>query len=61
MEQALTQLAVKIQFGDSTSCDKMMWTIILPEEADIMIANIYDLDNLRISLDYITKSFTKLS
>ena len=32
MEQALTQLAVKILFGDSTSFDEMRWTIILPEK-----------------------------
>ena len=32
MEQALAQLAVKIQLGDSTSFDEMGWTIILPEK-----------------------------
>ena len=31
MEQALTHLAVKILFGDSTGFDEMRWTIILPE------------------------------
>ena len=32
MEQALTQLAVKILFDDSTGFDEMRWTIILPEK-----------------------------
>ena len=32
MEEALTQLAVKIQFDDSTVFDEMRWTIILPEK-----------------------------
>ena len=32
MEQALTQLAVKILYGDSSGFDKMRWTIILPEK-----------------------------
>ena len=30
MEQALTQLSVKILFDDSTGFDEMRWTIILP-------------------------------
>ena len=32
VEQALTQLAVKILFGSSTGFDEMMWTIILHEK-----------------------------
>ena len=32
MEQALTQPAVKIMFGDSTGFDEMRWTIIFPEK-----------------------------
>ena len=32
MDQALTQLAVKILFDDSTGFDEMRWTIILPEK-----------------------------
>ena len=29
MEQAVTELAVKILFGDSTGFDEMRWTIVL--------------------------------
>ena len=32
MEQAITQLAVKILFHDSPGFDEMMRTIILPEK-----------------------------
>ena len=32
IEQALTQLAVKILFDASTGFDVMRWKIILPEE-----------------------------
>ena len=32
MEKALTQLAVKILFGDSTGFDEMRWTVILKEK-----------------------------
>ena len=42
MEQALTQLAVKILFGDSTGFDKMRWTFFT-REAEI-IDNVYDMD-----------------
>ena len=31
MEQALTQLVVKLLFDDFTGFDEMRWTIILPE------------------------------
>ena len=32
MEQALTELADKIIFDDSSGFDEMRWTIILPEK-----------------------------
>ena len=32
MEQALSQLAVKILFDDSTGFYEMRWTLILPEK-----------------------------
>ena len=32
MEQALTELTVKIIFDDSSGFDEMRWTIILPEK-----------------------------
>ena len=44
MEQALTQLEVKILFDDSTGFDGMRWTIIFFRETDIMITIVYDLD-----------------
>ena len=34
MEQALTQLAVKILFDDSTGFDEMRWSIILPDKQE---------------------------
>ena len=32
MEEAITQLAVKISFDDFTGFDEMRWTIISPEK-----------------------------
>ena len=49
MEQALTQLAVKILFDDSTCFDEMMWTIILPEKQKSWILN---MTWIRISSEY---------
>ena len=43
-EQALTQLAVKILFGDSTGFNEMRWTIILPEKQSLTICIVYGLD-----------------
>ena len=47
MEQVITQLAVKILFDDYSGFYDMRRTIILPEEAEIIIdiAHVYDLDN----------------
>ena len=44
MEQAITQLAVKILFDDNSGFDKMRRTIILPEKQK-KIDIVYDLDN----------------
>ena len=42
MEQALTQLAVKILFDDSTGCDEV--DNYFATETDILIDIVYDLD-----------------
>ena len=60
MEQALTQPAVKILFGDSTSFNVMRWTFILPEKQKSLI--LY-MTCIRISPEYLhyIGIFTKLS
>ena len=50
MEQALTQLAVKILFDDSTGFDEMRWTIILQEKQKSWI--LY-MTWIRISSEYL--------
>ena len=50
MEQALTQLAVKILFADSTGFDEMRWTIIVQEKQKSWIVYI---TWIRIISDYL--------
>ena len=60
MEQALTQLAVKILFDDSTGFDEMRWTIILPEKQKQCI--LY-MTWIRINLEclHLIEPFTNMS
>ena len=50
MEQALTQLTVKILFDDSIDFDEMRWTIILRDfrNAPFYIHCIFHMVNLRV-------------